>query len=573
MRIPLSLAGLLLASSPALAQTLVLLGAHSPGAEPNHDDPYVLVQSRPWSSPSFPAGLVGDLRTVRFTGHVVPDVITIMNQRVVLCDAPGIHDTCGWLTPTGQDPVYAVAALPGHGVAGGDHPTLDAILTATSNGLVRLRMGSAAVVSAPVADATWNDVRMLATHPDDATVVYGVTSSGAGRIGTYDSITDDFVSTSPAAFDHSTSTVIDIECVNWDNDSNGESEVAVLTVDGLFVHDRLGAVVASFPFVTTMAADIARLHSGANAVDDPGTPSITEVPESIACLRPAAGGGSELALFSSFETQSVPLNGESYVGVVAGDWSGDGNEELVLSTSQNIYVSVLTNHAAGSGATDFFYGAATAFHVAVAATANRAHNGSAGVMADFDADGDQDLFAALAIENPGGESSAPAYSLVDSKLIHVEPNATPLYPVDIAYTEDIHQIHGQLHFEFDAPGGSSTHTEIVLWPVVDGQIDITHSQRRSARVPNGPPGTRMRQTIDIDRSFLVIHEAQYACMVRPISMANDKVTDVTMATLFVTGFGYPKDGNGNLTPPPSPPPPSEPLPPGDDPEDPPSNGG
>lgn len=563
MRIPLSLAGLLLASSPALAQTLVLLGA-----PPTFNDAYVHVQPRPWSSSTLPTSLVGEVRTVRFTRHFVPDVITIMNDRVILCDAPGIHDTCGWLTPPEQDPVFAVAALTGHGVVGAGHPSLDAILTATNNGLVRLRLNGVALDPDPVADSTWNDVRMLATHPEDPGVVYGVTSLGEGRIGIYDPLTDDYTSSSPTTFDYSTSTVIDIECVNWDNDTNDESEVAVLTVDGLYVHDRTGALLATFTFPTTAAADLARVYSGANLVDDPGTTPV-EVPESISCLRPASAGGSEIAIFSSFETQIVPLNGQSYVGVVAGDWSGDGNQELVLSTRENQFVTVLTNHAVGGGPTDFFYNSANAFNVAIAESVNRLDNFSAAVMGDFDADGDQDLFAALAVEDVN--DGPPAFALVDSKLIHVQPDNTPISPVEIIYTEAGDPLEGTLTFEFNAPGGSSTHTEIVLWPVIDGRIDITNTQSVTVRAPNGAAGSLMRVPVDINRSFLLIYEAQYACMVRPIEMVNGNVVDVTMATLFVTEFGYPKDGNGNLTPPPSPPPPEEPLPPGDEP--PPTTGG
>jgi hypothetical protein len=534
MRLSLALAGLLFSLGTLASQgpPLALLGAPAPGAAPA-EDAYIRPIERTWPSTLARSGSIRRMLPARLTGHTVPDVVVLDGVQPILMTAPGIHTHVCCLLGEGAG-AYDVAVLRGRGLDDGSNPALDALAFVDDEGLrVWRRNPQDGVVGiAEVGGSEWAGVRLLATHPADPLVIFGIDDNGVIRVAEH---TNGGYTTSSVTFPEM-SQPIAIACVDWDGDDS--TELAVLTRSGLTIVDRNGATIVGEEQQSATSGALTLVRGGTQ-LDE----------ECLAWLTPASYGGTELRLRSSTTLLDQPLY-RTFVGAAAADWSGDGNEELVLSTAANDEVTLLVNLSYAQPT--FLYHPGTAIQIAVAASANRPANSCSLATADFDGDGDADLVAA--IEPATNNCGITELRMVQSKLYDSPPFESPVF----VQFEDLGHGQAEVTFTF-TPGPCGSHTRMVVWPETDGELDPQHvfSELRAR--------TEVSEfVVPIDAGHLGI--GSYVLMMQPVNVVNGHVVEVAEASLAIMNVAVGGGPGGTVvigtTPLPNlpPPPPEQPPP-------------
>ncbi|MCR9245266.1 MAG: hypothetical protein NXI31_09555 [bacterium] len=505
---------LALASSALAQNPMALLGqGYTPqtGGVPL-EGPFV--RPRPTPFPDIPSngplqnGNFTAVAAARFTGHVIPDVVFLSSKRAFYGTAPGLHAHAAPLPGVSTtDDVRDLAVLIGHGDLTGSNPAHDAVVLGGENGLQIWRfdfdIGSWNLEQ--VGGPEWNGVERIDTHPADPDVIYGVDDLGVVRFAEFDPVSGEFENAGSFTV---SGTPIDLACIDWNGD--GQSDVAVLTSTGLTVRDRANTQLGHINDPNG-SGSITRVRNTVG-VGDTGV-----YEDRVAWLIPNPGGNPDLLTYGPATVAVIPLP-EPFVAVGAGDWSNDHDEDIVLATGTNNDVSVLLNLADGLPAAPFVVSVTTGVRVAVAAADPfRPDAKCTPVIADFDADGDSDLW--MPIEP---DDTQPWRILVTDKTINV-PTPQPI--TSMRYDE----VTGLGRIVFDHLGGSQTHSQVTIWrreltgelnPVPVEHVFVEYLGQLGADVP-----------VYLDPVHFAAGGTFYI-MIRPVVRVNGHTIQTTQASLF-----------------------------------------
>ena len=516
------------------AQAPILLGTTGEGQAPS-EDPWISPTSRDWPVAVGRSGMIRKMIPGRISGHAMADVVMLDGTVPMIATAPGIHTSMGPL-PTGNNPigqVQDIAMLVARGFADGSHAGLDALAMVGSGGLHIWRRNSAVGTQmVQVGGSEWNTTQRIATHPLDSTRIYGVSSSGTVRMATLSANT--YV-TSTVTFPNCPSPLA-IACIDWQGGAAG-TEVAVLTTTGLSIFNSTGATLATFS-ASTSQGSLTLVKA-----DTVGTPSTHA--EWLAWLTP--GTNSTLRICRNGGYYSMTLPGR-FVGAAAGESSGDLAEDLLLSTEANTDVTLLCN-IYPYAAQPFAYSPSVAARLAVASAAEVGGiNNTIGVAAaDFDADGDGDLIAAIDTGDSSTRFSFLRYRLYDAPSVVQLTAVTP--------TPDYTAGTMTLAVNF-TEANVGTHTEVVVWEEswVGGVGTLVPMPLASLYgnqlVPRNGSGNNS-VTIQVPISHLD-NGGHFMLMMRPVITNQGQVVAVAEAFLgTITGPGgltraYAANGGSNV---------------------------
>lgn len=541
MRTLFVLTSALILTSASFAQNpFPLLGTGQPpqeGTAPNEDGapahgPFILPTVRDYTlsrNSGFRRALAG-----RFTRIGVPDVAMLDGTSVTLVAAPAIHDHMTTL-PGASGDTTDIAVLAGHGDPNLTDPLHDALVLVGPPGLRIWRWVDdiAGQSLTSVSGVVWPSVQRIATHPTDTNVIYGLTYNS--RIAIAESDSAGFA-TSATTWPLPGGSPLAVVAVDWNKD--GDADVAALTTDGLYVYERDGTSLASVAHQAA-SGDITLVRTSAN--------------ETVAWLRPAAAGGSELAVHGNAVASTITLDDDDeFVAISAGDWTGDGYDEVVVSTDRNKDVSILINLSASQPQQPFAFYGSTGVRVAIAAAdASRVANSCAAAVGDFDGDGDTDIFAP--VEKNSSEGGDSRVILADSKQFF-RPGVTgdpPLIEEPLIQftppgfvpgdTTTTPPVPAQLTVRFHAEvGGNITHTQILAWTIstdpatekdyLDTSIPVVTTAL--VPVPVNPP--------ELQEAMLLVSQvhlnsgSKYCVMARPVIVNGGQIVEVGEATLAIT---------------------------------------
>ncbi len=477
----------------------------------------------------------------RLTGHGVPDVAVLDGTTVVLVSSPDIHGHVGLLPGLGAATiVYDFAALRlGSGALARQGL---ALVGPSGLRLWRIDQVDSAVHIETTRDSNWIGATMVATHPRDGSVVYGVAADGrrvlkasvvGGRIGSTTVVTV-------------TDTVLGLACI--DADADGLADIGVLTASGLTVLYR-GAHAPTVNNATQVVA-------GALQLVRETTASGASLHEWLCYLTNV--GGQHLRVVADRVAADVPLGNTAYVALAAGDWTVDGKEELVLSSAGNTEVTVLLNL---SGYTNdiFAHNSGVAVRVETSVgPAVRAENHTGLAIADFDGDGDCDLIAPIEssahYSQLGG--AAPYFSYVLPKFhYHLDASGhgstmTPIVdvvdqdPNNPALPQSVRDLipAGKFRLEFAVPAfPNASAFEVIAWPRQPGATRIEPEPAFRVLLDQPAAGTSLRRHLDFDRTLLA-NQGSFAIVLRPVLIENGEVTVVGVADLILLGNDVGADG-------------------------------
>ncbi len=461
--------------------------------------------SRAWPSSLPRAGAFRQVVAARWTAQVRPDAIALTGDELVIFAAPGIHSHIGTVPGTDGLSVLDVATVRGRGTPDDSNPAHDALALACASGLSILRfdpLTEAASVET-VSSSTWSGATRIAVHPTDPTAIFGISADNELLVA----LDNGSGYADASLITPLSQNVFAIECCDWEGD--GQSEVAVLTDQGLTVYDRLGGIRAAFAEDT--GAGALALLSGPTAEDQ------------LAWLR-SVDNSPEVAVVGQIVAAPMvtPL-AQDYVAITAADWTQSGTPDLMLSTADNRAATLLFN--SGSEVPQYQHAPGTAVDVATSVTATRIANTCAPVADDFDGDSDIDVF--MPVEGSTAQSIDCSYTWIQSKVIHGQPSyVTGLLASTPSVTLTLNHVPG------------ATHMQVVYWAVdVTGQLSPKPTQ--SALVaPEFTEWTTVVSQGHLDAG------GTYVIMVRPVLASKGIVTDANPAELIEIQTDY--------TPPPTP---------------------
>jgi hypothetical protein len=514
-----------------------LLGARSEGAAPQRD-PYFAPSTRAW-----PAGLPMHSRlcktvTASLNGFGVPDVVTLDGGLPVLATAPGLHQSVGWLPGPGGSPVadiVDIAVLRGRGRPDGGSPLQDALVLAGAEGtrIWRRDFATGHGSFSAVGGSEWDDTRLLAVHRAAPLSIYGIDGAGVLRRA------EGNFSGNSTAPGYQTSTTnygvftdaVALTCVDWD--STPGFEVAVLTTTALTVLHADGSVAFTATAPVAEGQTLTTVHGPT---------------EWLAWLVPGSNGswlhyGRQNALHST-------ALATRFVAMTAASMDFDAFDELVLSTEANHDVTVLFNQQ-WQGLPPF-YNPDYAVRIAIAAAdPRRIANGSNAAVADFDADGDLDVFAAI----PGDGNTGASFQMQTLRY-YDGPSAVQLSQCDYSSNGD-----DESYFDLTFTALPNTETQVLLWQELPGPNGTWTTGSQPVALPTSfvtaQNGMGQLQ-LTLDRQHL-ISGGQYHLLLRPVLRTGGVVTAVGKAYLgilwvtagsnseasFLRATTNAGDGNGN----------------------------
>ncbi|MCP3920241.1 MAG: hypothetical protein GY711_32345 [bacterium] len=351
----------------ALALGSTSLAQTSPGAP-------VLKLDQAWESVG---GEARELDVGDFDGDGYPDLAQLSGDQVqIMLGTASTGAVYSGLTATAM----VVVDEPATGV--------DALLVATGDALVQLDFdGTSWSTTVLAVSAAWDDVLLLRRRPQegqrdqvvglasDATTVMSLVDSGLG----YQEL---------ATLVSAPETVLDLEV--FDREGDGTSElclmdadgvrVALVTNPGIGVVSELWTIGDSYQWPGVAARDVAAgsQNMGGN--------------EWMAILVRAPNGTTEGVFFLSDAGLSEPniLPAELYVvQLTAGDWTGDGPDDLALSWRATQEIGIVPNIGVALPVLDT---AALEVHPISGTPSSSAFNSHAEpLFGDLDVDGDLDL--------------------------------------------------------------------------------------------------------------------------------------------------------------------------------------
>jgi hypothetical protein len=395
---------------------------------------------------------------------------------VVMSFSPISHDSCPIIAWDTEGPVTAFAVLPA-----AEDDDRDELLISNSEGLWRVRAldpqddGDLEFTKEFLTSAG-NEARdLVCTDLDDDgdTDVAFVDSIGEKihlLIASGSSLTE--VPTIPAAGE-----IVDIESIRWDT-ADPAPELAVLSTWGTEVRSLTGL---------QLWARIS-LHDEEHcmAVVAPPSGSPPSEPDQLVVAQPNANGVQFLTRFWATGNQSaISLGQLGVISMDAGDYDGDGDEDLALGLTSLLTVRVLWSDQ-GVFTPANHHDQALGEPPTQAVPANRAQV----CLEDLDDDGVADLFAAcndqdcLAVVRGGGGfanlggggCSSPVYQLYDARstdLSSVYPSTNgSIWPVGSGGVElEIANAWGNLTALNPSGNYVHTHLELILWGIENAESD------------------------------------------------------------------------------------------------------
>ncbi len=509
----LPLAGTLAPTLAAQSNPPPLLGAEDGSTTPGEDD-YFLPQKR-----EFPAGLPGTSQwqktvTASLNGFAVPDVVVLDGGTPVMSIAPGLHQTISDLpkqTSGSFDNVFDLAVLRGRGRADGSAPTLDALVLATQNGTFvwRRDFGTGRGRVETVGGTAWNTTRLVAVHRNNAQQIFGIDTAGVLRRA---DLTTPVPPAAPTYVNATTTygtfaNATALTLVDWDSSSPG-NEIAVLTTTALTILRQNGTVAYSTPASNTPGQLLATVHGPQ---------------EWLAWLSPSNSGGS-LLQYGRANTFHATMLASPYVGMTAVSMDFDDFDELLLSTEQNDDVTVLFNQAFLGQLP--FANPSLALRVAIAEPdSRRVPNGANVAAADFDADGDVDLLAAVGAGSNGG----PAFQ---AQFFKYYANAGRVQPLTADFSTNA---LGEQQFDMTFTQMAGFEVQVMVWK--EGQLP--NGEYTTGGMLEPLANTYLPATSGVGSfSFPVDGEhlddgGHYHVMLRPVLRSNGTVSAVAPAYLGI----------------------------------------
>lgn len=525
MRIPLSLVPLALAATLS-GQGLPLLT-------------FMDKQPLTWPASVTRNGAFGRCVPARLTGHAAPDIVLLDGTQPRLLAAPGIHRHVGSLPMGGATTTtYDVAPL----IGAGGHAGADGLVMVGPPGL-RLWRPNDADQSPDVLDGTtWVNACRVSTHPLDGSRIWGVDAAKRRVLQMTESSGVWSAAAAIPASGITTSTILDIAAVDWNN--QGALEVAVLTQNGLTVYDHQGyALTVEVPFpalsgsITRVAADN---HAG----------------EWIAWVapKPPSQTGSVLFVLDPVTLEVVDLGTTQFISVSAGDCTIDGREDIVLSRNSTSEATILVN---GYGATMpspwtvFANQPGCGWRITIAG-GSPAASAAPALLVDLDNDGDGDLFCPVEDATNGSVLTARSTLLV--------PAITSTFTVT-SYDYGPNVAHSKLTFSLPSP--TATHTQLVIWRRLPTGVMESYPYLSELI-----PVTTNQASFALELAIVDLG-GEYEVMLRPVHVQNIGGVDTVIlaeGAQLGTIYKLPLEGDsgtevGGVTPQPTlPPPPPDPPP-------------
>lgn len=220
-----------------------------------------------------------------------------------------------------------------------------AVLCADASGLTVLNLhwgASATPVTTPDTTA-WADAQLLEQHVFDGdSYAFGLTSDGLSILTIASDPSTSTVVLGPSWT--SSSAILDFSVVDWDQD--GDDDLAYVTATDLVVVDAAGSLPPLFTTRLTGESRLATVRDDGAGVDT--LVFLTEAPSGNWLLLPLNSSSTSPTplllevLTAPEDTSPTPID---VLEVAASDLTGDGRQDLVLTTSTARLATVLVNQS------------------------------------------------------------------------------------------------------------------------------------------------------------------------------------------------------------------------------------